>query len=111
MPAARLFLKETSAANAIFHYDPSVKTQRRVDRSLPGVALYNNKITLIYAQIKAEGIQNRFVPPERIAKEKVRCFEQRTFWWGAQWDSNPINYYQALKIDCKECGTPCILSQ
>ena len=24
-------------------------------------------------------------------KEKVRCFEQRTFsfWWGAQWDSNP----------------------
>ena len=41
------------------------------------------------AQSKAEGIQNRFVPPERIAKEKVRCFEQRTFWWGAQWDSNP----------------------
>ena len=21
--------------------------------------------------------------------KKVRCFQQRTFWWGAQWDSNP----------------------
>ena len=25
------------------------------------------------------------IPP----KEKVRCSKQRTFWWGAQWDSNP----------------------
>ena len=66
-----------------------MKTQRRADRSLPGVALYNNKITLFYAQSKAEGIQNRFVPLDRIAKEKVRCSKQRTFWWGAQWDSNP----------------------
>ena len=63
--------------------------QRRADRSLPGVALYNNKITLFYAQSKAEGIQNHFVSLDRIAKEKARCFEQRTFWWGAQWDSNP----------------------
>ena len=22
-------------------------------------------------------------------KEKVHCLKQRTFWWGAQWDSNP----------------------
>ena len=30
--------------------------------------------------------ESHWVPHQ---KEKVRCFEQRTFWWGAQWDSNP----------------------
>ena len=24
-----------------------------------------------------------------LTGEMARCFEQRTFWWGAQWDSNP----------------------
>lgn len=51
-----------------------MKTQRRADRSLPGVALYNNNITLFYAQSKAEGIQNRFVSLDRIAKEKSPLF-------------------------------------
>ena len=38
--AAQLFPQETSAATAGFRYEPFVKTQRRADRSLPGVVLY-----------------------------------------------------------------------
>ena len=29
------------------------------------------------------------VPLGTPPTKKVRCVKQRTFWWGAQWDSNP----------------------
>ena len=39
------------------------------------------------ASLRAAALFESHWVPHQI--KKVRCFEQRTFWWGAQWDSNP----------------------